>query len=116
MDSQGEPMQEFRITQSARLLTGLILGACIFILFPAIHRTEARPQSGAQAAAKEIGGVVTSSKGPEAGVWVIAETTQTPTTMRKIVVTDDRGRYLLPELPDVTYKVWVRGYGLVDSR
>jgi hypothetical protein len=63
----------------------------------------------------EIGGVVTSTKGPEAGVWVIAETTALPTKFIKIVVTDDRGRYLLPELPKATYDVWVRGYGLIDS-
>ncbi|MGD0907825.1 MAG: carboxypeptidase-like regulatory domain-containing protein [Candidatus Acidiferrales bacterium] len=63
----------------------------------------------------DIGGVVTSSKGPEAGVWVIAETHELPTTFRKIVVTDERGRFLLPELPKANYKVWVRGYGLVDS-
>ena len=33
----------------------------------------------------------------------------------QIVVTDDRGRYLVPELPKANYNVWVRGYGLVDS-
>src|SRR6185369_11406538 len=64
----------------------------------------------------DLGGVVTSSNGPEAGVWVIAETTDLPTKFVKIVVTDDRGRYLLPELPKATYSVWVRGYGLVDSQ
>src|SRR5207302_5931977 len=63
----------------------------------------------------DIGGVVTSSKGPEAGVWVIAETRDLPVRYIKIVVTDDRGRYLIPELPKATYSVWVRGYGLVDS-
>ncbi len=63
----------------------------------------------------DIGGVVTSAKGPEAGVWVIAETTELPTRFRKIVVTDDRGRYLIPDLPKAHYKVWVRGYGLTDS-
>src|ERR1051326_7214243 len=62
-----------------------------------------------------IGGVVTSSKGPEAGVWVIAETTDLPTRYAKIVVTDDRGRYAVPDLPKANYNVWVRGYGLVDS-
>ncbi len=62
-----------------------------------------------------IEGTVTSSKGPEAGVWVIAETTDLPTKYAKIVVTDDRGRYLIPELPKVSYQVFVRGYGLVDS-
>ena len=62
-----------------------------------------------------IRGVVTSADGPEAGVWVIAETDDLETVFRKIVVTDDAGRYVLPELPDATYDVWVRGYGLVDS-
>src|SRR6267143_5987373 len=63
----------------------------------------------------DIAGVVTSSKGPEAGVWVIAETKDLGTGYRKIVVTDDQGRYLLPDLPKANYNVWVRGYGLVDS-
>ena len=62
-----------------------------------------------------IGGVVTGAKGPEAGVWVIAETRDLPTKFLKIVVTDDQGRYMLPELPKAKYDVWVRGYGLVDS-
>ena len=42
----------------------------------------------------DLGGVVTGPKGPEAGVWVIAETKDLPTKFVKIVVTDDRGRYL----------------------
>ena len=63
----------------------------------------------------DIGGVVTGPGGPEAGVWVIAETTDLPTQFRKIVVTDDRGRYVVPDLPQASYRVWVRGYGLVDS-
>jgi hypothetical protein len=63
----------------------------------------------------DIGGVVTGLDGPEAGVWVIAETADLPTRFVRIVVTDDRGRYLIPDLPDGNYDVWVRGYGLVDS-
>ena len=63
----------------------------------------------------DIGGVVTSAKGPEAGVWVIAETTDLPTRFARMVVTDDRGRYVLPDLPKANYNIWVRGYGLVDS-
>src|ERR1700687_5223943 len=63
----------------------------------------------------DIGGAVASTKGPETGVWVIAETSDLPVKFAKIVVTDDQGRYLLPELPKANYSVWVRGYGLVDS-
>jgi len=63
----------------------------------------------------DIGGVVASPEGPEAGVWVIAETDDLPTKYRKIVVTDEQGRYVLPDLPAAAYRVWVRGYGLVDS-
>src|SRR4029453_12855740 len=65
--------------------------------------------------ADDIGGVVTGPGGPEAGVWVIAETTDLGTRMSKMGVTDDQGRYVIPDLPKAKYKVWVRGYGLVDS-
>src|SRR5258705_9185871 len=65
--------------------------------------------------ADDIGGVVTGAKGPEAGVWVIAETKDLPTKYVKIVATDDQGRYVLPDLPKGNYDIWVRGYGLVDS-
>jgi hypothetical protein len=63
----------------------------------------------------DIGGVVSSAKGPEAGVWVIAETTDLPTRFAKMVVTDDQGRYVVPDLPKASFNIWVRGYGLVDS-
>ena len=63
----------------------------------------------------DIAGVVTGASGPEAGVWVIAATSDLPTKFAKIVVTDDQGRYLVPDLPNARYAVWVRGYGLVDS-
>jgi hypothetical protein len=63
----------------------------------------------------DIAGVVTSSKGPEAGVWVIAETTDLPTRYIKEVVTNDRGQYLIPDLPKARYTVWARGYELLDS-
>src|SRR5262249_45530016 len=53
--------------------------------------------------------------GTRSWVWVIAETTDLPTKFARIVVTDDYGRYLVPELPSANYTVWVRGYGLVDS-
>jgi hypothetical protein len=63
----------------------------------------------------DIGGVVRSANGPEAGVWVIAETTDLPTKYAKIVVTDDLGRYVIPDLPKANYNIWVRGYGLIDG-
>src|SRR5207248_7956091 len=65
--------------------------------------------------ASDLAGVVTGRNGPEAGVWVIAETNDLPTKFTRIVVTDDRGRYMMPDLPKANYSVWVRGYGLVDS-
>src|SRR4029078_5901186 len=63
----------------------------------------------------DIGGVVRGASGPEAGVWVIAETRDLPVRYIKSVVTDDQGRYVIPDLPKANYDVWVRGYGLVDS-
>jgi hypothetical protein len=63
----------------------------------------------------DIGGVVKGPQGPEAGVWVIAETHDLPTRYVKMVVTDDQGRYVIPDLPKANYEVWVRGYGLIDS-
>ena len=63
----------------------------------------------------DIGGVVAGPNGPEAGVWVIAETTDLPVRYIKSVVTDDRGRFVVPDLPAANYQVWARGYGLVDS-
>ncbi len=63
----------------------------------------------------DIGGVVSGPKGPEPGVWIIAETRDLGTRYIKAVVTDDQGRYVLPDLPTANYDIWVRGYGLVDS-
>ena len=89
---------------------------CIILAAAAatIAMATAAPEQ-ARAAAGDISGTVTGRSGPEAGVWVIAETRDLPTKYGKIVVTDDRGRYVLPELPDATYDIWVRGYGLIDS-
>src|SRR5260221_10300272 len=105
------------------LLSGLVAAAA----FAGVAISSAGPKGSALLAAAQtaagdvrvdaddIGGVVTGSRGPEAGVWVIAEATDLPTKFVKIVVTDDRGRYLVPDLPKANYNVWVRGYGLVDS-
>jgi hypothetical protein len=74
-----------------------------------------QPQARVGVDGDDIGGVVTSETGTEAGAWVIAETTDLGTKFAKIVVTDDAGRYVLPDLPKATYRLWVRGYGLTDS-
>ena len=78
-------------------------------------RAEQKLDSALSIGESDIGGTVTGTNGPEAGVWVIAETTELPTKFAKMVVTDDNGHYVIPELPKAHYKVWVRGYGLVDS-
>jgi hypothetical protein len=87
---------------------------------PAPASAQQRAQTAAVAAAvtidsDDIGGLVSGPNGPEAGVWVIAETNDLPTRYTKSVVTDDQGRYVIPDLPVANYQVWVRGYGLVDS-
>lgn len=98
-----------------RVLMALAM-ACLVVGFVArVKAGQAKSSDSTKVKADEIGGVVTSSKGPEAGVWVIAETTDLATKFVKIVVTDDQGRYLIPQLPKGNYKIWVRGYGLIDS-
>ena len=94
----------------------LTLGVGIFLIISG-RALVAGQGGGARVAidADDIGGVVTSAQGPEAGAFVIAETRRTPTRYIKTVVTDDPGRYVVPDLPAGEYDVWVRGYGLVDS-
>src|SRR5438552_7660986 len=96
---------------------GIVAVAIAVLLTASQLRSTAQPTTdpAIRIGASDLGGVVTSANGPEAGVWVIAETTDLPTKFTKIVVTDDRGRYVMPELPKASYSVWVRGYGLVDS-
>ena len=96
---------------------GMAAVAFAVLLVPATVGLNAQQSTGAAVRIDndDIGGVVTSANGPEAGVWVIAETTDLPTKFAKIVVTDDQGRYVMPDLPKASYSLWVRGYGLVDS-
>ena len=91
-----------------------VLALAGYLLTPRTH-LEAQQTASVKVGATDIGGGVSSSKGPEAGVWVIAETTDLPTRYIKEVVTDDQGRYVVPDLPKAKYTVWARGYGLVDS-
>ena len=90
------------------------IGIAVVLTAPAQVSAQQAPP-GVTVGATDIGGAVSGRSGPEAGVWVIAETTDLPTKFTKIVVTDDQGRYVIPDLPQAKYKVWVRGYGLVDS-
>jgi len=70
----------------------------------------------AEDAVASVEGRVTSGAGaPEAGVWVVAETDDLATPYRKIVVTNEDGRFVVPDLPTAEYRLWVRGYGLRDS-
>ena len=85
------------------------------VLLVSLAQAAAITHSAAQERSSDLSGTVKGAKGPEAGVWVIAETTDTPTRYTKIVVTDDQGRFLIPDLPKGNYQVWVRGYGLIDS-
>ena len=96
-------------------LAALVIAASLVGLPAQLSAQQGTPAAAVTVGTADIGGVVTSANGPEAGVWVIAETIDLPTKFVKIVVTDDQGRYVLPELPKANYDIWVRGYGLVDS-
>lgn len=87
----------------------------VAVILPLTQLTIGAPEPVVVIDSDDIGGVVSSSKGPEAGVWVIAESTSLPTKFVRIVVTDDQGRYVIPDLPSANYQVFVRGYGLQDS-
>jgi hypothetical protein len=103
----------------SRLLTPVVglaaIAVCSFLLSAHSAQQTASPGSDVAIDNDDIGGVVTGPKGPEAGVWVIAETRDLPVRYIKSVVTDDRGRFVVPDLPAANYRVWARGYGLVDS-
>ncbi len=91
--------------------------ACLGLFLSSILLTShaQRAEQGVAIDGDDIGGVVTGPNGPEAGVWVIAETRDLQVRYIKSVVTDDRGRYVVPDLPKANYSVWARGYGLADS-
>ena len=100
---------------SKRIPSRLLLCGLVFALFNWFAGLSARQGAGVPIDDNDIGGVVTGPGGPEAGVWIIAQTSETQTPFVRIVVTDDKGRYVVPDLPKVNFHVWVRGYGLVDS-
>ena len=100
---------------NVRARTGIGLIVALTVTALSLTRTDAQQRATVAIDPDDIGGVVTSAKGPEAGVWVVAETSDLPTKFARIVVTDDQGRYVVPDLPKATYDLFVRGYGLVDS-
>src|SRR5678815_1041463 len=97
------------------LTLGIVVGLAIWAGIVSVTRAAQATGEAIAIDGDDLAGIVTGGSGPEAGVWVIAETTDLPTPFARIVVTDDRGRYLVPDLPKANYRVWVRGYGLVDS-
>ncbi len=107
-------MRKHPVVSLLSLTAGTVL--CSFLLLTTSRAQQASPQASEVAIDDDdIGGVVAGPNGPEAGVWVIAETGDLPVRYIKSVVTDDRGRFVVPDLPPARYTVWARGYGLVDS-
>lgn len=99
-------------------LAAVLCAGILCVILPGCGREAPAPASGGDDIAideDDIAGVVRSIAGTEAGVWVIAETDDLATRFARIVVTDDQGRYLVPDLPGASYRLWVRGYGLQDS-
>lgn len=97
------------------LTVGIVIGVAVCAGVVSGTRALQTPGNATVVDGDDLAGTVTGPSGPEAGVWVIAHTTDLATPFAKIVVTDDQGRYLVPDLPKANYSVWVRGYGLVDS-
>ena len=96
-----------RVSFYALVIATFVMGCC--------GPVNAQQKAALSVGSDAIGGRVTGPNGPEAGVWVIAETTDLPTKFAKMVVTNDQGQFLIPQLPSAKYKIWARGYGLVDS-
>src|SRR5829696_4050779 len=102
--------QRWCVSVAAIAIAAVLVGSRV-----QLNAQQATNAAGISIGNTDLGGVVTGPNGPEAGVWVIAETSDLPTKFARIVVTDERGRYVVPDLPRANYSLWVRGYGLVDS-
>src|SRR5438132_2899739 len=108
-------MKSMTAKQACSAVLAMVLFLAAAVTPGALRAQQTPPAPAVAIGPADVGGVVTSRFGPEAGVWVVAETTDLGTRFAKMVATDERGRYLLPDLPKANYRVWVRGYGLVDS-
>src|SRR2546426_12387335 len=108
-------MKSMTAKQAYSAALTLVLFLSVIVIPSAVQAQQAPAAPAVAIGPADIGGVVTSRFGPEAGVWVVAETIDLGTRFAKMVATDERGRYLLPDLPKASYRGWVRGYGLVDS-
>jgi hypothetical protein len=112
-------MVHHRLAAAAVAVIAVLLGTTPAVLAQATAAAAAAATvtvtTATTGARSTISGTVSSIRGPEAGVWVIAESGDFQTRFAKIVVTDEQGRYLLPDLPPAHYSLWVRGYGLQDS-
>src|SRR6516164_10109923 len=102
-------------TKQFYLGTAAAIGFATLLAMPAPGIAQAPAPAAVAIDNDDIGGVVRGPNGPEAGVWVIAETNDLGTRFTRSVVTDDQGRYVVPDLPKAKYTLWVRGYGLIDS-
>src|ERR1700751_2226994 len=85
---------EVQMRHISCLVVELAVAGCLLAI-----STPLQAQTAVAIDADDIGGVVMGPRGPEAGVWVIAETRDLPTRYAKMVVTDDQGRYVVPDLP-----------------
>src|SRR5204862_7211988 len=100
----------------ANRLAAVLATVVLLVASSNVARAQRQDDTAAiQIGAKDIGGVVSSPQGREAGAWVIAETTELPTHFARIVVTDDQGRYLIPDLQQTDYSVWARSFVIVES-
>jgi hypothetical protein len=93
----------------ARRVLWLPLAVLCLVTWSAAGQQRSAPKM--QADKSSVGGVVVNTNGgkPEAGVWVIAETKSLPAPFRKIVVTDDQGRFLVPDMPAGSYEFGCAG-------
>lgn len=113
MKSNEGPFSHYHTPRPLRVTACIMF--FVLLVFGGFQRCFSPSKESVATGDDDIAGVVSGPNGAEAGVWVIAETHDLATRYAKTVVTNDKGEYLIPDLPDANYQVWVRGYGLIDS-